>query len=93
MGVVTKWERGGTSAHQPAKVAPVVQLIGCDKNTAVTALEREEEIEGKKEKEESRSGSQPRAADCRPIRFVCRCLGGNGTQGGGGEGGFGCAGG
>lgn len=41
-GGVTKWKRGGASASNPAKVAPVVRLMGCDKNAAVTAPEEEE---------------------------------------------------
>lgn len=78
-GRIQSGERGGACAHQPAKVTPVVQLMGCNKNGAETVPEREEERR-KREKEESRSGSRPRPAYCRPIRFVRRRLGGNGTH-------------
>lgn len=57
-GAVTEQERGGASAHQPAKVAPVVQLMGCDKNTAVMAPEWEEEEEERKEKKRRRKAGQ-----------------------------------
>lgn len=56
-----KLKRGGTNSHQPAKVAPVVQLMGCFKSAAVTVPEREKEsrkkrIGGKRVRKSAPSG-------------------------------------